>query len=345
MKTCFPNKILVTTKSTKITKLRGLRGCSDRQANATRYLRGFTLVELLVVLIIIAILGTVIMFAMFSAQEAARAAKTKNVISKLNMLVMQRYESYINRRVPIPSGRNRIEQSTFQFRRLQALRELMRMEMPDRWTDVKDNPITGIQRPAVNRTYLRRISAANNGSGVNDGDAFQGAECLYLIIAHGTDDADALTHFSQSDVGDADADGLPEFLDGWGRPISFVRWPAGFVSPRQSRDAAKEFDQFNPYRVIPDRPNPPTNVPRQFALFPLIYSGGPDKKYDIGIGSESAGGNAVAIHYSTAGNPPYVDPYLPLPSGNAQVGQPNDNDGDGSLDHVDNIHNHELSIR
>lgn len=319
-------------------------------ANSTRssrnVARGFTLVELLVVLIIIAILGTVIMFAMFSAQEAARAAKTKNVISKLNMLVMQRFESYINRRVPIPSGRNRIEQSTFQFRRLQALRELMRMEMPDRWTDVKDNPITGIQRPAVNRTYLRRISAANNGSGVNDGDAFQGAECLYLIIAHGTDDADALTHFSQSDVGDADGDGLPEFLDGWGRPISFIRWPAGFVSPRQSRDAAKEFDQFNPYRVIPDRPNPPNNVPRQFALFPLIYSGGPDRKYDLGVGAESSGGNAVAIHYSTAANPlPYVDPYVPLPSGNAQVGQPNDNDGDGSLDHGDNIHNHELSIR
>jgi prepilin-type N-terminal cleavage/methylation domain-containing protein len=318
-------------------------------ANSTRHsrdgTRGFTLVELLVVLIIIAILGTVIMFAMFSAQEAARAAKTKNVISKLNMLVMQRYESYINRRVPILRGTGESVQQ-FHYRRLQALRELMRMEMPDRWTDVKDNPLTGIQRPAVNRTYLRRISAANNGGGVNDGDAFQGAECLYLIIAHGTDDADSMTHFSQSDVGDADADGLPEFLDGWGRPISFIRWPAGFVSPRQSRDAAKEFDQFNPYRVIPDRTNPPTNVPRQFALFPLIYSGGPDRKYDLGVGGESVGGTAVAIHYSTAGNPlPYVDPYLPLPSGNAQVGQPNDNDGDGSLDHGDNIHNHELSIR
>jgi prepilin-type N-terminal cleavage/methylation domain-containing protein len=318
----------------------------DSISNSTRSSRGFTLVELLVVLIIIAILGTVIMFAMFSAQEAARSAKTKNLVSKLNALVMQRYESYIDRRVPLPAPVNKLEQSTFHFRRLQALRELMRMELPDRWTDVRDDPVTGIRRPAVNRTYLRRVNAANNGAGVNDGDAFQGAECLYLIIAHGTEDSDALTHFSQSDVGDVDADGLPEFLDGWGRPISFIRWPAGFVSPRQSRDAEKEFDQFNVYRVVPDRPNAPTNVPRQFALFPLIYSGGPDRKYDIGIGAESAGGNAVAIHYSTQANPlPYVDPYIPLPSGNAQVGQPNDNDGDGSLDHGDNIHNHDSSIR
>jgi hypothetical protein len=276
------------------------------------------------------------MFAMFSAQEAARAAKTKSIVSKLNALVMQRYESYINRRVPIPSPLNRNEQATFQFRRLQALRELMRMEMPDRWTDVRDNPVTGIQRPAVNRTYWRRVNAANNGSGVNDGDTFQGAECLYLIIAHGTEDSDALTHFSQSDIGDTDRDGLSEFLDGWGQPIGFIRWPAGFASPRQSRDAAKEFDQFNAYRVIPDRPNPPTNVPRQFALFPLIYSGGPDKTYGVLTGPL----DGSPVHYSVTGNPPYVDPYLPL-GNNEQVGQP---DTSGSA-YTDNIHNHDLSVR
>ena len=101
----MPDGFLTTrvTKTTKLRDLRALRSCHSAGALYPQRF-GFTLVELLVVLIIIAILGTVIMFAMFSAQEAARAAKTKNVISKLNMLVMQRYESYINRRVPnVPS--------------------------------------------------------------------------------------------------------------------------------------------------------------------------------------------------------------------------------------------------
>jgi prepilin-type N-terminal cleavage/methylation domain-containing protein len=311
---------------------------------------GFTLVELMVVLIIISILASVVMFAMFNAQEAARAAKTKNMITKLNAVIMQRYQSYMTRRVPLASPQSNPEQASFRFRRLQALRELMRMEMPDRWTDIKDNPVTGIRRPAVNRTYLRKINAANNGNGVNDGDSFQGAECLFLIMAHGADDADALTHFSQSDFGDVDGDGLSEFLDGWGRPISFIRWPAGFDSPRQSRDETRDFDQFNPWR-IQDRPTtaqPPTpsGLPRRFALFPLIYSGGAGKKYDLAAGAESAGGAAIAVHYSVAANPlPFVDPYLTLPNSTAQMGQPNDNDADGSLDHGDNIHNHDLTIR
>jgi hypothetical protein len=77
----------------------------------------------------------------------------------------------------------------------------------------------------------------------------------------------------------------------------------------------------------------------------LIYSGGPDKKYDLAAGVEGAGGAAVAIHYSVATPVPYVDPYLTLPNSTVQMGQPNDNDADGSLDHGDNIHNHDLTIR
>jgi hypothetical protein len=228
----------------------------------------------------------------------------------------------------------------------------MRMEMPDRWTDVIDNPVTGIRRPAISRTYLRKVNAANNGQGVNNGDSFQGAECLYLIIAHGTDDADALTHFSQSDIGDVDGDGLSEFLDGWGRPINFIRWPAGFDSPRQSRDETRDFDQFNPWRIN-DRPTtaqPPTppGLPRRFALFPLIFSGGPDKKYDLANSFEdSSSANTAAVHYSVGSPVPYVDPYLTMPLGNTptQIGQPYDTGADGSLDHGDNIHNHDLVIR
>jgi prepilin-type N-terminal cleavage/methylation domain-containing protein len=316
---------------------------------------GFTLVELMVVIVIISILGSIIMFAMFNAQDSAREAKTRNMIAKLHALVMARYESYMSRRVPVPpnavapNAPNRNQQLA--FIRLQMLREMMRMEMPDRWTDVQDPPVTGLrQRPAVNRTYQRKISAAR----VTDADSFQGAECLYMIVASGLEDADAITQFSQSDIGDTDNDGLPEFLDGWGRPIRFIRWPAGFDSQIQSRDETKEFDQFNSRRLIADIPQSKirAGVRRRFALFPLIYSGGADRKFDITTGPVKPDGTPIPVHYSvpaSGGVQAYVDPYLSesdkTVNQDFQIGEPSDNDGDGSLDHGDNIHNHNLTVR
>src|SRR4029079_432756 len=137
----------------------------------------FTPVELMVVMVIISILASVIMFAMFGAQEAAREAQTKNMISKLNTVIMQRYESYITRRVPLRSLTNE-QPMNFAGRRLQAIRELMRMEMPDRWTDVFDAPVTGLAVPSVTRTYRRIVQLRHPTAASQNADAFQGAEAL-----------------------------------------------------------------------------------------------------------------------------------------------------------------------
>ena len=303
----------------------------------------------MVVLVIISILASVIMFAMFGAQEAAREAKTKNMISKLNTAIMQRYQSYITRRVPLRSLSSE-QPMNFARRRLQAIRELMRMEMPDRWTDVFDAPSPALRSPASPEPTAESLIFAIPPPPRKTPTHFR-APVVLLIVSYGTEDADAMTHFSQSDIGDVDNDGLPEFLDGWGRPISFIRWPAGFDSPRQSRDETKDFDQFNPWRILDDRP--PTAAPlalkraAALALYPLIYSGGPDKKYDIATGAEDSSGTAVPVRYSVpAGSTSaYVDPYMLLPNSNMQVGQPNDNDSDGSLDNTDNVHNHNLIVR
>ena len=62
--------------------------------------------------------------------------------------------------------------------RLNALRELMRMELPDRITDVTDDPavLTGI--PATTLAYRRRVAQVGSWSPQQ-----QQAECLYMIIA------------------------------------------------------------------------------------------------------------------------------------------------------------------
>lgn len=61
------------------------------------------------------------------------------------------------------------------------------------------------------------------------------AELLYLIIEDANyDGSSALEVFGASEVGDTDSDGFKEFIDAWGRPIAWLRWPAGFSGVVQS---------------------------------------------------------------------------------------------------------------
>ena len=62
---------------------------------------GFTLVELLVTITIIGMLAGMMLGALQMARNSAREAATKATIAKLNSIIMQRYESYMTRRVPI----------------------------------------------------------------------------------------------------------------------------------------------------------------------------------------------------------------------------------------------------
>ena len=45
-----------------------------------------------------------------------------------------------------------------------------------------------------------------------------------------TGDGEARSMFKETDVADTDGDGAMEFVDGWGNPIHFVRWPRGYSS-------------------------------------------------------------------------------------------------------------------
>ena len=82
------------------------------------------------------------------------------------------------------------------------------------------------------------------------------AEMLYMIVSMGS--PEAMEQFNQSEIGDTDGNGWPEFLDGWGRPIFFLRWAPGF-SPysdiQTMADPIKhDHDPFDPRRC--GRPMP-----------------------------------------------------------------------------------------
>ncbi len=54
-----------------------------------------------------------------------------------------------------------------------------------------------------------------------------------MVITLATADGEARTLFGENSIGDTDGDGAPEFVDGWGHPINFLRWAPGFESQIQ----------------------------------------------------------------------------------------------------------------
>lgn len=343
--------------------------------------RGFTLVELLIVIAILAVLASMVLFALAGAEGTAKEMNTRTTIEKLNVLIMRKYESYRTRRVPVRSfqqepfsdfNNNGVMDSgefnpathdlnqngiydryrmvgVVQFR-LTALRELMRMEMPDRLTDLQDgattasvigHPTAKMQAPASWLSYRRALA------GLTPTNQYQGAECLYLIVSRGLDDPEVMEQFS-GDVGDKDGDGLKEFWDAWDNPISFLRWAPGFDSDLQNTvSPITEHDPFDPMQAhFPTNSSdpwylPPPNRGKHPPIFPLIYSAGPDGVYDIVTDSSTS-----PIRYAF---PPAMTPPIPPNNpyyfdGTERVGTPSDLDGSGAIDSIDNITNHDVAV-
>lgn len=256
-----------------------------RRASAVRP-GGFTLVELLVTVSIIAMLAALTLGAVHVSREAAREMKTESTIRKIDGVVTSLYDSYRTRRVTLSTaglGTAFTNRQIAQLRLL-ALRDIMRMEMPERWTDLTAAPLadpstgdvimdprTGtpfqITRPALSQAYGRRYLKSQvfvdtaygpstpppAGPFRNEGRErlrrYGSAECLYMIVSI-AGGADARDKFHENEVGDADGDGLFEFHDGWGNPILFLRWAPGLAgSPVQTQTFFP--DPMDPMSYLP----------------------------------------------------------------------------------------------
>jgi hypothetical protein len=214
----------------------------------------------------------------------------------------------------------------------------MLLEMPERWGDV--NPDAGtalpidllygkkLAWPALAKVYGRQLKAAQ----ATYGDATVGqnshAKCLYMIVAANPED---LEQFSRSEIDIPDGDGLPVFVDGWGKPICFLRWAPAFsswegVSAPPSPAMPSDIQTGNP--VDDHDPFDARGVdPAAYKLMPLIYSAGGDKHRGINTGQD--------VHYNGRifTDPEYMAHGAPLVD-------------DGLTNtHFDNINNHHIEQR
>ena len=221
--------------------------------------RGFTLVELLATIVIIGILAGMSLAALSTVQQAARIDRTRATVSKINTYVMEMYESYQHRRLPFkpvsPGVFADVPQvsgvyltaSEVAGRRLDALRDLMRMELPDRWNDISDPPISfawtqppsgsahqWTTAPAITQRWQARYTAAQNaliakGKSASEADEilarYASAKLLYMIVMEDVENADL---FRSDEIARLTEDGLPVFIDAWGNPIKYLLWSPGF---------------------------------------------------------------------------------------------------------------------
>lgn len=371
-----------------------------RRLNPIRSQRraAFTLVEMLIVIVIIGILAGVSMAALFASQQAARRARTEGFIATLNNQMVYRWDSYRTRRVkttpafdqaiqdmwmslnnPVVDPPIAVDGQRTAALQLMARRQMMRIELPDRWWDVafddslwiptdftaqrldpsaedfdaevaytgdqgpaytvdanqnktvvlrtdepfphKDKltpwtlqlervPANLITRTAISYSYQRRYLQVIQQRGKRPTNQFQGAECLYMILTTGMgDETSGGGTFNQQDFADVDGDGMPEFVDGWGRPITFLRWAPGFRSELQTGDPVKDHDPFDPRGVDT----------MAFRLSPLISSSGPDGVEDDGVNEPQGIESHAQAPDPETEKVSFNDPYAPAPSGTAPV--------------------------
>lgn len=325
---------------------------SARQLERRLLRPAFTLVELLVVMGILAMMASMVLVGLSSAAEQARLNRTRSQVQKIHELLMPRWEEYRYRRVPPSSAANpRLKARD----RVDAIRALMRMEMPCHRQDIQlgingdiidigdpTNLIT--TEPGLWHRYRRAVASRTSSGDFDDTNGWtklnDDAECLYLILESiQVGDSNGLDYFKDSELADTDGDGMPEVLDGWGNPIHFVRWAPGFVGVRSNLHRNDAPDPIDPLGVRGGRlQSTGTGIYDHFPLYPLVFSSGPDGQADIAIKFATAAELEATIN----GSPPN-DPYF-FGSSAVLLGTEMDTNSNSVDEYFDNITNHQLVI-
>lgn len=225
---------------------------------------GFTLLELLIVVAVIAILMTLSLRVMFGLLGQAEEQATVATVRKIDALLQQKMDAFDRaykgaRALSAESNITAIlasqniygwrpnvipilaKKAAFRTAFPQRMEELLVVDtqlavigMADSFYKAVAEPGARLQqqlegKPTDAASVKNRAKANWNTKHTPETES---AELLYycLVVADSFGAVGAGgDRFTNREVADTDEDGLPEFVDAWGKPLRFYRWPTRLI--------------------------------------------------------------------------------------------------------------------
>jgi type II secretory pathway pseudopilin PulG len=267
-------------------------------------------VELLVVITVIVILVSILGVVLANMGQQAKETATNATIKKIHVLLEQRTEAFdraMNQIKKNDPGYISVENAVINEMRSQNIR-LSRSNPPQ----AKMLEILVRKRFRRSNFPQRFAEAGRITAPAGHVAETESAEVLYFMLTQsevgGAAPVDA-GEFLASEVGDTDGDGLMEFLDAWGNPLRFYRWPtrlfknngtthsgdtAGLLVqglPAHSANDLLDTDPDDPLEQLGSLITALSTKPKKFEdlyhtpytyHIPLVVSAGPDGELGMG---------------------------------------------------------------
>ena len=197
----------------------------------------FTLVELLVVITIIAVLMTLTISVVGAFITQARDAATKTTLNKIQGLVNSRAQALI--RLTMRKG---YVTTTDSVKKVIGMKNVERKYFPQQVAELSATDQSAMYQTYSNQFSLTDLTLYNSSTMDVNYHQLRNSEILYnfLTQANVLGDSPITTDaFTSVEVVDTPeildtttkqlvGNGLPEFVDAWGQPLRFYRWPTRF---------------------------------------------------------------------------------------------------------------------
>ena len=177
----------------------------NRPVPRPKRLRGFTLLELLVVIGLIIFLVSATVGVVSGVIGGAREKGTKATIRKIDGILSQRMEAFT-------MGLKAQELNKDDFGSVMTRKNRMIAGFPQNLVEA------GLAAASYTDPDPTTISSEAMYEFITNGDTFLAPPI----------DSDA---FTTNEVADTDSDGRNEFIDAWGKPLRFYRWPTRLIRP------------------------------------------------------------------------------------------------------------------
>lgn len=245
-----------------------------------RHRRGFTLLEILIVVALIATLAAFLTMAIGRSITQAREAATRTTLLKLDGMLQQRLEAFrtlmdspqrqneMKGRIPLKkaelkNGTPSLLIPNEKLLLIMIYKEYYRAGFPQ---TLADNLALDDSRQYFAADYqLPDNSQPFKAQLQNPAES---SEMLYWLLTQAdtfgvppVDDSE----FTSSELADTDNDGRMEFIDAWGLPLRFYRWPTRLIRPLGPAAVGGSLTIDNRWRelaglLIRGLPSPPTNA-------------------------------------------------------------------------------------